>query len=152
MQIRGGECRPEIFGGIMKELTLNTGEIEYRLNDKCTARFNPTDPAFADRIYSALDELSRKQESKNPDNMSTRETFDYLRKLNAEMRETIDGCFDTPVCEPLFGKMSVYASAEGTPLWMNLMLAIIDEFDDGIKREKAFHSEKLAKYTKKYSR
>lgn len=35
---------------------------------------------------------------------------------------------------------------------MNLMLAIIDEFDDGIKREKAFHSEKLAKYTKKYSR
>ena len=52
MQIRGGESRPEIFGGIMKELTLNTGEIEYRLNDKCTVRFNPTDPAFADRIYS----------------------------------------------------------------------------------------------------
>ena len=136
----------------MKELTLNTGEIEYRLNDKCTVRFNPTDPAFADRIYTALDELSKKQERKDIDGMTTRETFDYLRKLDADMRGTIDGCFGTPVCEPLFGSTSVYARADGMPLWMNLMLAIIDEFDDGIKREKAFHSEKLAKYTKKYSR
>lgn len=99
----------------MKELTLNTGEIEYRLNDKCTVRFNPTDPAFADRIYSALDELSRKQESKNPDNMSTRETFDYLRKLDAEMRETIDGCFDTPVCEPLFWQRACMQARRGCP-------------------------------------
>lgn len=65
----------------MKELTLNTGEIEYKLNDKCTVRFNPTDPAFADRIYTALDELSQKQERKDIDSMTTRETFDYLRKL-----------------------------------------------------------------------
>ena len=84
--------------------------------------------------------------------MTTRETFDYLKRLDREMRDTIDGVFGQPVCEPLFGSMSVYASAGGTPVWMNLMLAIIDELDEGVKREKAFHSEKLAKYTKKYHR
>ena len=136
----------------MKELTLDTGEIEYKINEKCTVRFNPTDPYFADRIYTALDELSKRQGSADVNGMTTRETFDYLRKLDADMRQTIDGCFDAPVCDLLFGKTSVYASKDGTPLWMNLMLIIIDELDDGIKREKAFHSEKLAKYTKKYSR
>lgn len=84
--------------------------------------------------------------------MSAREMFDWLRNMDAEMRETIDGVFEQPVCEPLFGNVSVYAIADGAPLWMNLMVAIVDELDEGIKREKAFHSEKLAKYTKKYSR
>ena len=68
------------------------------------------------------------------------------------MREIIDGVFGQPVCAPLFGGVSVYAIAGGAPLWMNFILAIIDELDDGVKREKAFHSEKLAKYTQKYKR
>lgn len=66
--------------------------------------------------------------------------------------EPIDGVFEQPVCEALFGNVSVYAIADGAPLWMNLMVAIMDELDEGIKREKAFHSEKLAKYTAKYHR
>lgn len=138
----------------MKELNVNTGVEEYRLNDKCTVFFNPSDPAFADKLYTAFDTLKQKQDKRESDveNMSTREVFDWLKKLDAEMRETIDAVFGQPVCEALFGDVSVYAIADGTPLWMNLMLAIIDELDEGIKREKAFHSEKLAKYTKKYHR
>lgn len=116
--------------------------------------FNPADTEFADRIYTAFEELRKKQEKRTFElgKMTTRETFDYLKQLDREMRDTIDGVFGQPVCEPLFGSMSVYASAGGTPVWMNLMLAIIDELDEGVKREKAFHSEKLAKYTKKYHR
>jgi len=138
----------------MKEITIDSGVQEYKLNDKCSVFFNPADPAFADKLYTAFDALKEKQNSRAADieALSTRETFDYLKQLDAQMRETIDGVFGKPVCEPLFGSMSVYALAGGTPVWMNLMLAIIDELDEGVKREKAFHSEKLAKYTKKYHR
>ena len=136
----------------MKELKNETGVEEYDLNGKCKVYFNPADPAFADRIYTAFDKLKGKQGDKDTSGMSARETFDYLRALDEEMRETIDSVFEQPVCAELFGSMSVYAGAGGTPLWMNFMLAVIDELDEGVKREKAFHSEKLAKYTKKYHR
>lgn len=138
----------------MKEIKIDSGVQEYTLNEKCTVFFNPTDPVFAEKIYTAFEALQKKQEAQTVDieNMNARETFDYLNGLDTEMRETIDGVFGQPVCEALFGAMSVYASAGGAPVWMNLMLAIIDEFDESIKREKAFHSEKLSKYTKKYHR
>ncbi len=136
----------------MNERNFDTGLQEYKFNGKCIVRFNPADPAFADRIYTAFDKLKGKQGDKDTSGMSAREVFDYLRALDEEMRETIDSVFEQPVCAELFGSMSVYASAGGTPLWMNFMLAVIDELDEGVKREKAFHSEKLAKYTKKYHR
>ena len=138
----------------MKELKIETGVEEYDLNGKCKVYFNPADPAFADKLYTAFANLREKQDSQKTDTskMNARETFDYLNALDAEMREIIDGVFGQPVCAPLFGEVSVYAIAGGAPLWMNFILAIIDELDDGVKREKAFHSEKLAKYTQKYKR
>lgn len=138
----------------MRELRIETGLQEFRVNDKCVLRFNPADPAFADRIYTALESLKKQQDNKAVDIDTIPETkvFEYLRELDADMRDTINGVFEDDVCTPLFGTMSVYASAGGTPLWMNLMMAVIDELDEGIKREKAFHSEKLSKYTKKYHR
>lgn len=138
----------------MKELTIITGVQEYRLNDKCTVSFNPSDPAFADKLYTAFDALKKKQEARdnNVEKMDAREMFDWLKKMDAEMRDTIDNVFGQPVCNALFGNVSVYAISDGAPLWMNLMTAIMDEMDESIKREKAFHSEKLAKYTQKYHR
>lgn len=138
----------------MKELTFLDGVEEFHVNDKCTLRFNPSDPEFADRLYTAFDELNKRQKARNAETekLSPRETFAYLREMDKEMRETIDGVFGAPVCERLFGGISVYASADGMPVWMNFMLCIMDELDESIKREKAFHSEKLAKYTKKYHR
>lgn len=138
----------------MKELTIITGVQEYRLNDKCAVWFNPSDPAFADKLYTAFDALKKKQEARdnNVEKMDAREMFDWLKKMDAEMRDTIDNVFGQPVCNALFGNVSVYAISDGAPLWMNLMTAIMDEMDESIKREKAFHSEKLAKYTQKYHR
>lgn len=138
----------------MKELSFDSGLQEYRFNDKCTLYFNPADPAFADRIYTAFDALKENQEKRNIDaeKLTAKEAFTYLRQLDAEMREVINGVFEQEVCAPLFGSMSLYAMAGGSPVWMNFMLTIIDELDESIKREKAFHSEKLSKYTKKYHR
>lgn len=138
----------------MKELTFLDGIEEFHVNGKYTLRFNPADPEFADRLYTAFDELSKRQKARNAETekLSPCETFAYLREMDKEMRETIDGVFGDAVCEQLFGGISMYASADGMPVWMNFLFCIMDELDESIKREKAFHSEKLAKYTKKYHR
>lgn len=138
----------------MKELRFDSGLQEYSLNERCSVCFNPADPAFADRIYTAFDALREKQEKRDidADKMTTEEAFTYLRELDAEMRAVIDGVFEQEICAPLFGGMSLYAMAGGAPVWMNFMLAIIDELDESIHREKAFHSERLAKYTKNYQK
>lgn len=140
----------------MEKLTIATGEKEYSLNDKCTVTFSPSDPNFAERLYSAFDDLKKKHETmrdaESVEKMTSREKFDYLKALDAEMRETIDGVFQKPVCDALFPAVSMYAAADGAPVWMNLILAIMDELDEGVKREKVFHSEKLVKYTKRYAK
>lgn len=136
----------------MEKITIETGEREYSLNDRCTVRFNPADPQFADRLYTAFDELRARQDERDAaaEKMTARERFDYLRKLDAEMRETIDGVFEQPVCAALFPNISVYAAAGGCPVWLNFVLAIMNELEESVKREKELHSGKLAKYTKKY--
>ena len=48
--------------------------------------------------------------------------------------------------------MNLYAYGDGMPVWANFLLAIMDRFDEGIKREKALSNEKIAKYVKKYHR
>ena len=86
----------------MKELTITTGVQEYHLNDKCTVVFNPSDPAFADKLYTAFDALKKKQDARdnNVEKMSAREMFDWLRNMDAEMRKTIDGVFEHPEYRP----------------------------------------------------
>ena len=48
--------------------------------------------------------------------------------------------------------MSIYAIADGLPIWANLMLAIIDEFDASFVAEKKKTNPRIQKYTKKYQR
>ena len=48
--------------------------------------------------------------------------------------------------------MNLYAYGDGMPVWANFLLTIIDQFDEGIEREKALSNEKIAKYVKKYHR
>ena len=138
----------------MKELKIETGLVEYNLNGAVKVSFNPADPAFANRLYKAFDTLKEKQEHENVDleKMSAGETFGYLERIDGEMRETIDSVFGVPVCAALFPEISLYAMADGLPVWMQFMTAIMDELDEGIKREQSFYSDKLAKYTKKYKR
>lgn len=136
----------------MKELRFDVGLEEYQLNDQCVVQFNPADHKFADKLYTAFDTLQKKQKAKEVDveKLSPREAFDCLNGLDTEMREVIDGVFGTPVCAALFGDMSVYASAGGSPLWFNLMMTLIGELDEQVKWEKALQDEKILKYTKKY--
>lgn len=139
----------------MKELNFETGLVTYDLNGKCEVSFNPTDSNFVERLYTAFEELDKKQEGYKAqvDKMADKkEIFEFARERDAEMRTIIDGVFDAPVSDALFGGMNVYAVAGGLPVWCNLMLAVMDEIDTTFAREQKSTNSRIAKYTAKYKR
>ncbi len=134
-------------------IRFGTGVAEYSLNDAVTVKLNPTDLAFAERIFETFDAMDAKQEEMNAAIRAETEPagmFRLAREMDAEMRAMLDGVFGTEVCAPLFGAVSVYALADGLPLWVNLLLAVIDEMDLAFARERKAADPRVKKYTAKY--
>ncbi len=124
----------------MEEIKFSTGKQEFRLNDQVSVSFNPTDAAFVERIYDVFEKLDAEQQTYRSEMdacADKRKIFDIARQHDEKMREMIDGLFEAPVCAALFGSMNVYALADGLPVWANLMLAILDQVDATMTREKA---------------
>lgn len=139
----------------MKELNFDTGLVTYSLNGKCEVSFNPTDSNFVEKLYSAFEELDKKQEGYKAqiEKMANkREIFDFARERDQEMRQIIDGVFEAPVSDALFGSMNVYAMSEGLPVWANLMLSVMDEIDTSFAREQKATNPRLKRYTDKWNK
>lgn len=141
----------------MREVDILPGEgrVTYHINGKADIVFNPTDAKFARKLYSVFEQIEQKQTAyqeamngaKNPAAL-----FDTLDKLDAEMRELIDGALGEGLCEKVFGDMSVTALADGLPVWANLLLAVMDEMDESVEREIKLTNPRIEKYTKKYQK
>ena len=139
----------------MKDLNFDSGVVTYSLNGKCEVSFNPTDSNFVERIYTAFNDLDKKQDeykSRIEKMADKKEIFEFARERDAEMRTIIDGVFDASVCDAVFGGMNIYAMASGLPAWVNLMLAVMDECDTTCAREQEATNPRVAKYTAKWSK
>ena len=141
-----------------KSLSFDTGVVEYDINGAVKARFNPTDESFAAKVEKSFDALEGLQ-----DRLEGTDGLEGFAELDAEMRATIDGLLGDGVSDALFHDMNCYAIADGLPVWMNLMLALMDEITEAYEREFGktdarvkSHGEKydalLAKYRRKTSR
>ena len=68
------------------------------------------------------------------------------------MRALLDGLFDVPICDALFGDIRVDASSDGSPLWVNLMLAVMGEVRTAFAREEKQDDPRIAERVAKYRR
>lgn len=138
----------------MGEIRFNDGLQSFNIKGKVEVFFNPTDSDFAQRIYKTFESLDRKQNSYKEEisKMQQSEIFDFAKTRDAEMRQMIDEVFDAPVSDAVFGKMNVYAMADGLPVWCNLLLAVMEELDSGFAREQKATNPRIQKYTAKYHR
>ena len=138
----------------MKQLQFSDGLEEYRLNDRVTVRFNPTDASFLERLAELFSRLDALQEEVSALQESTpeEEVFPLAKSLDARMRDLLDGFFGTPVCEALFGSMNLFASAGGLPVWANLLLALQEEVESAMQGELSAREARIAKYTAKYKK
>lgn len=139
----------------MKELTFDSGVVSYSLNGKCEVSFNPADRSFTERFYNAFDELGKLMESyakKAEELKDPAEAFSIAKQRDEEMEQVLDGLFDAPVCAAVFGDMSLCAFASGFPVWLNLMLAILDEIEANIGSIQKQADPRVAKYKDKYQK
>ena len=138
------------------ELNFANGVQSYTVNGVEDAlRLNPTDAEMLQKIYLAMKDLEGKQKERakvGKRSEDIEETFSLLHALDQEMRGVLDGLFGDGLCEKIFGEMSLYASADGLPVWENFILAVIDLFDDSVKREAALSDKRIQKHVQKYHR
>lgn len=134
-----------------KQLTFDNSLKEYEINGVAVS-FNPTDEEFVARIeetFASLDDLQEK--------LAGDASFSKFRELDADMRVKIDGILGDGIADKLFPNMNCYAIANGLPVWMNLILALLDEVSEAYEKEfgktdarfKA-HSEKYDAMMRKY--
>lgn len=139
----------------LRELNFDTGLVTYSLNGKCEVTFNATDMDFCERLFNVFDTLERKQsdyEDRIAKMADKREGFLFMRERDAEMREQIDSLFDASVCAAAFGRMNVFALADGLPVWCNLMFAVMDQIDNTFAREQKATNPRIQKYTDKWKK
>ena len=137
----------------MADIRFETGVVTYNINEAFEVAFNPTDSAFVKRLFDAFDYLDKKQDAykEEVEKISDKKKiFEISEARDKEMREIVDGVFNAPVCDAVFGCMNVYAYANGLPVWCNLMLAVMDEIDTTFAREQKATNARIAKYTQKY--
>lgn len=139
----------------MADIVFDTGLVEYTINGKVKLVFNPTDPNFIEKLFNTFDGLDELQEhyaNELEKVKSNKEAFRATNELDAEMRKAVDDALGDGICDQLFGNMNLYATADGLPVWCNLILAIMDEMHDSVAREKKATNPRIAKYTAKYKK
>lgn len=139
----------------MKELNFDSGIVSYSINGKCEVSFNPADRVFAEKLYRSIDAMDKLQNdyAKKGEELNGPEgAFDLARERDEKMAEVLDGLFNAPVCAAVFGDMSLCAFAHGFPVWLNLMLTIVDEIDNNIDDIKGQAEARIAKFKAKYQK
>lgn len=129
----------------MRELTFDTGVIEYQVNGGNVIAFNPADTVFVKKLHSLFEKLGAEQEQQQGD------VFTVLEQKDAAMRRDIDEVFGAGTCALVFGDKGLYALAGGLPLWANFLLAVLDEVDSSIRQQTEAVSPRVEYYMKKYA-
>lgn len=138
----------------MTELNFDTGLVTYKVNGQHEISFNPADVAFVKRLFNTFDSLSKQQDEIEvvDKEITGAELFDLVEKREKKMRDDIDSIFGSEVSDAIFGKVSVFALADGLPLWCNFLMAVIDKVDAAIEDEQKLSSPRVAKYMAKYEK
>lgn len=159
----------------MKELKFDTGLVTYKVNGGAEIRFNPTDTEFTKKVLGIFRDLTDKQEkyremlgadAETPNVDTALEDPEAAKKLNEQadviltaitqmdqdMREAIDSAFGTKgTADAVFGSASLYAYADGLPLWANFLLAVIDEMPASVEKQASLTDPRLRAHVGKYS-
>lgn len=138
----------------MEKLNINSGKKKYMINDTeeyiC---FNPSSPEFAQKIVDAFRKCHKiTEQTKVAFNGSADSIFETLNKIDAEIKATIDAAFDEPVCEKAFEGASAISLSDGLPIWVNFLMAVIDEIDKSVSEAKTTISPSAQRYLDKYQK
>lgn len=130
-----------------KLIEFEKGLVEYDIGGALTVRFNPTDEGFIAKIEDTFASLDGLQERLAEDG-----SFSQFGELDAQMRAKVDGLLGDGAADALFEGMNCFAIADGLPVWLNLMLALMDEVSDACEREFGRTDARFGEHKAKYQK
>lgn len=133
----------------MGVLNFQTGRKTYTVNGGAEISFDPTDIYFANRLFDLLNKMEAQQNREAPADPAN--VFAAAAERDVQMRAEIDAVFGEPVCDKVFGSVNVFSPADGLPLCMNFIMALIDEIDASADAETKA-SPRMAAYMQKYEK
>ena len=141
----------------MGALNYTAGKREYTLPNGALIHFDPCDAEFANKVILAVRNCQKIQSSFPKEPMGDLdEQLSFIQKMNADIRQEIDTAFGEPVAEKACCGSSPSAISDGLPVWMNFLMAVIDEIDanmpEGEKRSRARVQQYMDKYNTKYAK
>lgn len=139
----------------MTELRVDTGVKTFGINGAVEVCFNDTDTDFCERLFNVFESVGQKQdeyETRAKSIDDAHEMFKFMRECDTKMRDEIDGLFGVAVCDAVFGRINVFAMSDGLPIWCNLLLTVMEQFDTAFAREQKATNPRIAKYTAKWQR
>lgn len=138
----------------MNTFTFDTGVVTFSLNGAYEISFNPTDSVFVTKIAEAFDKIGAIEEKYQAKFKAAaeKEVFSISRERDRETRQIIDEILGDGACDAVFGNMSVFALADGLPVWCNLFFAIMEQMDASVIKERKKTDSRISKYTAKYRR
>lgn len=145
----------------MAELNIGSGVKSYIING-CEVKFNPTDAFFTERLCQVLFELDAKREEKEAEIKDAqkmdsvnglKKIFELSRMYDQEMRKQLDEAVGAPISDAVAGNISIFAVSENDlPLYVDVIMTLIDQMDVGITAATKAMNPKLEKYVAKYQK
>ena len=141
----------------MGELSYGAGKKTYTLNGGETIRFDPGDSEFASRVVAAFQNCHKIQRECASNRFTEIDQMvSATKKMSDAIRQEIDTTFGEPVCDKACCGSSPISISDGLPVWMNFLMAVIDEIDanmpEGEKRSRIRVQQYMDKYNTKYAK
>ena len=141
----------------MGALNYIAGKREYTLPGGGVIWFDPCDSEFANRVIMAVRNCQEIQK-RFPKNgfADLDEQLACIQNINDDIRKEIDNAFGDQVADKACCGSSPTSISDGLPVWMNFLMAVIDEIDanmpEGEKRSRARVQQYVDKYNTKYAK
>lgn len=136
----------------MGNLSYGAGKREYTLNGGAVIHFDPCDSEFANKIVLAIRNCNEIQKQFPKEAFEDlEEQLACIQSLNNQIRQELDKAFDEPVAEKACCGSSPCAVADGLPVWMNFLMAVIDEIDANMPEGEKRSRERVQQYVERYN-
>lgn len=141
----------------MGTLSYNAGKREYTLPGGGVILFDPCDSEFANRVIVAFRNCQEVQKRFPKEGFSDLdEQLSCIQGINNDIRKEIDSVFGEGAADKACCGSSPISISDGLPVWMNFLMAVIDEIDanmpEGEKRSRARVQQYMDKYNTKYAK
>lgn len=127
-------------------ISFDTGIREYNINNVYTARFNPTDENMMLKIEQVMKSFDDVQKD-----VAGTSDFSLFVDLDKSMREKIDDILGDGAADALFPDFNCFAIADGLPVFMNLLFALLDICHDAFEAEYGKTDQRFKAYSNKYA-